>query len=162
MKRAGILDMTKKAEFVRYGNRVEKFFKRIKHPEKYVFVVTGHQGEPKAVLPRMVRQNFFKFHEEDHMIFSCSVIPVKNNIINRDKLDAALKKEKVRLFTDVHVSGHAFREDLRDMIRLLKPKNIIPTHASKKKLQSMKELAMDMGFKPNQVKILKNGVRVSF
>ncbi len=161
-QRAGILDMTKKAEFVRYGNRVEKFFKRIKHPEKYVFVVTGHQGEPKAVLPRMVRQNFFKFHEEDHMIFSCSVIPVKNNIINRDKLDAALKKEKVRLFTDVHVSGHAFREDLRDMIRLLKPKNIIPTHASKKKLQSMKELAMDMGFKPNQVKILKNGVRVSF
>ena len=161
-ERAGIINMSKKAEFVRYGNKVEKFFKKVKHPEKYLFVVTGHQGEPKAVLPRMVRQHFFDFDEEDHVIFSCSIIPVKNNIINREKLDAALKKEKVRLFTDVHVSGHAFREDLRDLVRLLNPKTIIPTHANKKKLYAMKELAMEMGYKAGQVKILTNGVQVNF
>lgn len=161
-QRAGIIDFSKKAEFVRYGNKVEKFFKKVKHPEKYLFVVTGHQGEPRAVLPRMVRQHLYDFQEEDHVIFSCSVIPVKDNIINREKLDSDLKKEKVRLFTDVHVSGHAFREDLRDLVRMLNPQNIIPTHASKKKLYAMKELALEMGYKPEQVKILKNGVQISF
>ena len=161
-QRAGILDMSKKADFVRYGNKVEKFFKQVKHPEKYLFVVTGHQGEPGAVLPRMVYKHLFNFKEEDHVIFSCSIIPVENNIIHREKLDSALKKEKVRLFIDVHVSGHAFREDLRDLIHLLKPENIIPTHGNSKKLEAMKELALEMGYKPEQIKILKNGVQVSF
>ncbi|KYK24505.1 hypothetical protein AYK26_06700 [Euryarchaeota archaeon SM23-78] len=159
---AGIIDFSKKGEFVRYGNKVRKFFKKIKHPEKYMFVVTGHQGEPGAVLPRMVYQHLYDFKKEDHVIFSCSVIPVEANIRHREKLDKALKKEKVRLFVDVHVSGHAFREDLRDLIRLLRPKNIIPTHGNKKKLRAMKELAVEMGYKPEQVKILKNGVQVSF
>ncbi|MBW2990292.1 MBL fold metallo-hydrolase [Candidatus Woesearchaeota archaeon] len=161
-KDAGIIDLTRGAEMVRYGNKVKKFFNKIKHPEKYLFIVTGHQGEPNAVLTRMVRQHLYKFKKEDHVIFSCSIIPVENNIIHREKLDKALKKEKVRLFVDVHVSGHAFKEDLRDLIHLLKPKNIIPTHGSRKKLRAMKELAMDMGYKPEQVKILKNGVQVSF
>ena len=159
---AGIIDLSKKAEFVRYGSKVKKFFKQIKHPEKYLFVVTGHQGEPGAVLSRMIRQHLYDFKEEDHVIFSCSVIPVENNILNREKLDAALKKQKVRLFTDVHVSGHAFREDLRDLIRILKPRNIIPTHGNKKKLNAMKELALEMGYKPKNIRILKNGVQVSF
>nr|MCK4929571.1 RNase J family beta-CASP ribonuclease [Nanoarchaeota archaeon] len=161
-KEAGIADLSKQAEFVRYGNKVKKFFKKIKHPEKYLFIVTGHQGEPRAVLPRMVRQHLYNFKRGDHVVFSCSVIPVENNIINREKLDAALKKKKVRLFTGVHVSGHAFREDLRDLIQILNPKNIIPTHGNKKKLRAMKELALEIGYKSEQVKILKNGVQVSF
>ncbi|MBW2991256.1 ribonuclease J, partial [Candidatus Woesearchaeota archaeon] len=159
---AGIIDFSKKAEFVRYGNKVGKFFKKIKHPEKYLFIVTGHQGEPRAVLPRMVYQKLFDFKEEDHVIFSCSIIPVEANIRNREKLDSALRKKKIRLFTDVHVSGHAFREDLRDLINLLKPKNIIPTHGNKKKLRAMKELALEMGYKSKNIKILKNGVQVTF
>ncbi len=161
-KEAGIVDLSRQAEFVRYGNKVKKFFKKIKHPEKYLFIVTGHQGEPRAVLPRMVRQHLYNFKRGDHVVFSCSVIPVENNIINREKLDAALKKKKVRLFTGVHVSGHAFREDLRDLIQILNPKNIIPTHGNKKKLRAMKELALEIGYKSEQVKILKNGVQVSF
>lgn len=161
-KEAGIVDLSRQAEFVRYGNKVKKFFKNIKHPEKYLFVVTGHQGEPNAVLTRMVRQHLYNFKRGDHVIFSCSVIPVENNIINREKLDAALKKKNVRLFTDVHVSGHAFREDLRDLIQILNPKTLIPTHGNKEKLRAMKELALEIGYKPEQVKILKNGVQVSF
>ncbi|HHE36614.1 MAG TPA: MBL fold metallo-hydrolase [Candidatus Woesearchaeota archaeon] len=160
-KRAGIADLSRQAEFVKYGNKLKKFFKRVKHPEKYLFIVTGHQGEPGAVLPRMVYQRLYNFQEEDHVIFSCSIIPVKNNIINREKLDSALKKKKVRLFTDVHVSGHAFREDLRDLLHLLKPEQIIPTHANKEKLNAMKELALETGYKPEQIRILKNGVQLN-
>jgi ribonuclease J len=123
--------------------------------------VTGHQGEPKAILSRMVFQNLYHFEEEDHVIFSCGVIPVENNIINRGKLDKALKEKKIRLFTGVHVSGHAFREDHRDLIHLLKPKNIIPTHAHVKNLEAMKELCMEMGYKSDKVHILRNGVQLN-
>jgi ribonuclease J len=161
-KRAGIIDLEKGAEHIKYGNKVKKFFKKVKHPEKQMFIVTGHQGEPGAVLSRMVYQHLYHFEEEDHVIFSCSVIPVENNIFNREKLDKALKEKKVRLFTDVHVSGHAFREDHRDLIHLLKPENIIPTHANRKKLEAMKELCMEMGYKPDHVMILHNGVQVNF
>jgi ribonuclease J len=161
-KRANIIDLEKQGEHIKYGSKVKKFFSKVKHPEKSLFIVTGHQGEPRAVLSRMVYQHLYHFEEEDHVIFSCSVIPVENNIRNREKLDAALKEKKIRLFTDVHVSGHAFREDLRDLIHLLKPVNIIPTHASRKKLEAMKELCMEMGYKPDRVMILHNGVQVNF
>jgi ribonuclease J len=160
-QRAGIIDFEKQAEHIRYGGKVQKFFKKVKHPEKLLLIVTGHQGEPGAVLSRMVFQHLYHFEEEDHVIFSCRVIPVENNIINRGKLDAALKAKKIRLFTDVHVSGHAFREDHRDLIHLLKPKNIIPTHAHRKNLEAMKELCLEMGYKPDKVHILHNGLQVN-
>jgi len=161
-ERADIISLSKKAVMVKYGSKVSRFFKKIKHPEKYLFIVTGHQGEPGAVLPRIVYENYYKFQEEDHVIFSCSVIPVENNIINREKLDSELKKRKIRLFTDVHVSGHAFREDHRDFLHMLKPEYIIPSHAEPENLEAMKELALEIGYKPDKVKILKNGVQVSF
>jgi ribonuclease J len=160
-QRAGIIDFEKQAEHIRYGSKVSKFFKKVKHPEKQLFIVTGHQGEPGAVLSRMVFQHLYKFEEEDHVIFSCGVIPVKNNIINREKLDKALKDKKIRLFTGVHVSGHAYREDNRDLIHLLKPENIIPTHAHVKNLEAMKELCMEMGYKSDKVHILHNGVQLN-
>jgi len=161
-KSAGILDLEKEADHIRYGSKVGKYLKKVKHPEKHLFIVTGHQGEPGAVLSRMVFQHLYKFEEEDHVIFSCGVIPVENNIRNREKLDKALKEKRIRLFTDVHVSGHAFREDHRDLIHLLKPKNIIPTHAHRKNLEAMKELCIEMGYKPDKVHILHNGVQVNF
>ena len=61
----------------------------------------------------------FKFEDEDEVIFSCTVIPVESNKRNREKLDAELKRKKVRLFNDVHVSGHAARKDHRDIINML-------------------------------------------
>jgi ribonuclease J len=128
-KRAGIADFSKQAEFVKYGSQVPGFFKKIKHAEKCMFIVTGHQAEPGAVLPRMVYKHLYNFKEGDNVIFSCSIIPVENNKRNRERLDAELRKKKARLFTDVHVSGHAFREDHRDLIHMLKPEYVIPTHA---------------------------------
>jgi ribonuclease J len=62
-----------------------------------VFVVTGHQAEPGSILPRMVFNDLYPFKEQDNVIFSCSVIPVPQNIVNRDKLDAELKKRKIRI-----------------------------------------------------------------
>ncbi|MBN1792185.1 MBL fold metallo-hydrolase [Candidatus Woesearchaeota archaeon] len=160
-KKAGVADLTRKVEMVKYGSQVKKYFGKVKNPEKCLFVVTGHQAEPGSILPRMVFSHLFKFKEEDNVIFSCSVIPVESNVRNRERLDAELKKMKVRIFTDVHVSGHAYREDHREMIKLLRPKIIIPTHAPAEKLALTRELAMELGYKSEDVKILKNGERIT-
>ncbi|MBN2142862.1 RNase J family beta-CASP ribonuclease [Candidatus Woesearchaeota archaeon] len=159
-KRAGVIDFTGQVEMVKYGGQVKKYLRRVKHPEKCMFVVTGHQAEPGSILPRMVFDKLFPFREQDNVVFSCSVIPVPENIHNREKLDKELKRRKIRIFTDVHVSGHAYREDHREMIRMIHPKILIPTHAERPKLELVQELAEEMGYSRKQVKILRNGERI--
>ena len=65
----------------------------------------------------------------------------------REKMDRKFRKKGVRIQTDVHVSGHAGREDLRDMIEMLKPKNIIPAHGTMQQETPLVELAKELGYK---------------
>ena len=62
-------------------------------------------------------------------------------------MDKRLKKAGVRLFDNIHVSGHAGREDLRDLISMLNPEHIIPALGSTMQLTPMMELAQEMGYK---------------
>ncbi|MFH1400183.1 MAG: MBL fold metallo-hydrolase RNA specificity domain-containing protein [Nanoarchaeota archaeon] len=155
----GIASFTDKVEIIKYRSQIQRYFKRLKDPQNHVFVVTGHQGEPKAALARLA-DGMFPFGEEDIVVFSCNVIPVLGNIENRHKLEAALVAKKCRLFKDIHVSGHGSREDQRDMINLLKPTYFVPTHGELRMLESVKELALQMGYDESKVLILDNGQRV--
>jgi ribonuclease J len=69
------------------------------------------------------------------------------NIANKGQMEKRLRTKGVRIFNDVHVSGHAGREDLRDFINLLHPENIIPAHGDLTKLSALAELANEMGYK---------------
>ena len=71
-----------------------------------------------------------------------------------------MKKEKVRLFLDIHQSGHAAREDLRDFINLVKPKNIIPAHGELHMEQALENLAKEMGYHDSQIHVMGNGKRL--
>lgn len=155
-KEAGIVDYTKKADFVRFGSTIEKYFKKSKNTKDKLFIVTGHQGEPKAVLSRLAKNNLFPFENEDLVLFSCKIIPVEENYHNRARLEDELKQKKVRIFTDLHVSGHACREDHREFIKIIKPENIIPTHGDVKMLEAQKNLAIEMGYDSKKVHTLKN------
>jgi ribonuclease J len=132
-----------------YRRQVEKILKKVnKNREKYLLVTTGHQGEPHSVLDRLSRNQLpFKFRSEDHVIFSSSVIPSEVNIQNRQQLDKRIKKRGVRVFNNVHVSGHAGREDLRDFVNMINPKHVIPAHANREKLIPMVELCNELGYK---------------
>ncbi|MFH1073250.1 MAG: MBL fold metallo-hydrolase RNA specificity domain-containing protein [Nanoarchaeota archaeon] len=158
-ERCGLVDFAKSVEMVKYGSQVKKYLKKIVHPEKYLFVVTGHQGEPGAVLCKMVN-GAFTFKRGDEVIFSCNIIPVLENIQNREKLEAELKKQHVRIFSDIHVSGHASREDHRDLINLVQPEHIIPTHGQLPMLEGLKDLAMEMGWRENRIHLLNNNERI--
>lgn len=151
-------------ELVRYGKKIRKRLSEIQQDgkDKYLLVVTGHQGESKATLSKMVDEKFkFNFSEEDHVIFSCTVIPTPINIESRRVLDSKLKDLGVRLFTDIHVSGHGAREDLRELLNILKPKHVIPSHGDKDKRRGFAELAKQMGWQMPKIHMMDNGQRLN-
>ena len=85
--------------------------------------------------------------------------PKKKNNANlvccgKGKLDERFKKKGVRLFNNVHVSGHAGREDLRDFINMINPEHIIPAHGEHEKIKPMVELAQELGYKNKKNVIL--------
>jgi len=154
-----LINFSQDAEILRFKHQiVGKLSEVNKNRGKYLLVVTGHQGEPKAVLSRISRGEFpFEIKKEDHVIFSSSVIPTEININNREKLETALKHKGARIFRDVHVSGHAAREDLRDMINLVQPKHIIPAHGQKNMTSELADLAYEIGYKHKKVHLSNNG-----
>jgi len=143
-----ICPFSKDIELTSYRRQKERALKQIdKNRTKYLVVCTGHQGEPGSVLDRLSKNQLpFSFRNQDHLIFSSSVIPTPINISNRQQLESRFKKRGIRIFSDVHVSGHAGREDLRDFITLVHPEHIIPAHGNAEKLAPMAELASEMGY----------------
>jgi ribonuclease J len=165
-EKIGIINFSKDAEIVKFGKQIKKRIKKIGKSSrgKYLFVVTGHQGEPKSTLSKMVRGEIpFKFYSEDHVIFSCTVIPSEINIQNRAELEKRLREYGVRIFRDIHASGHASREDLRDLINLVKPKHIIPAHGEEDMKQALADLAIEKGYKKGRtIHLVNDGNKLSF
>ncbi len=156
----GIINFSKEVEIARFRKHINKKLKQInKNPSKYLIVCTGHQGEAKAVLSRIANGDTdFKLGKEDHVVFSCRVIPTALNAANREILEGKLRKSGVRIFRDIHVSGHAAKEDLRDLINMVKPQHIIPAHGDINMASSLSELAMEMGYKVGEdCHIMQNG-----
>ena len=147
-------------EIVKYRNDIKRTLAKMRKRgiSKYLVVLTGHQGEPKAALSRIANGELgFNFEPDDHVIFSCKTIPTPTNIENRRVLEEKLKKQHVRIFTDIHVSGHAAREDSRDLIELARPKHIIPAHGEHKMTSAMADLALEMGYKPKNIHVMRDG-----
>jgi ribonuclease J len=75
-------------------------------------------------------------------------------------MDKKLRRKGVRIQTDVHVSGHASRDDLEDFVRILKPEHIIPAHGSLQQETPMIELAAEMGYKFGETSHLSSNGKV--
>lgn len=101
-KKAGVVDLEKRAEFVRYGGAVEKYFKNNPNTNDKIFIVTGHQGEPKAVLSRMAQSNFFPFKDSDLVVFSCDIIPTEDSFRNRKRLEEELESRNLEVIKGIH------------------------------------------------------------
>ena len=116
-------------------------------PEKYLIVCTGHQGEPKAVLSKIIKK-YYEFHlrENDIVIFSCKTIPVETNIKQRAILEEALQDLAITVFKDVHVSGHAAQEDIKELLNLVKPEHLIPFHGIPSMSKALKSIGIEKGY----------------
>jgi ribonuclease J len=163
-KSIGISPFMKDVRVCAYRRQVEQVLHQIeKKRRKYLVVCTGHQGEPGSILERLSRNQLpFRFEQNDNLIFSSSVIPTEINQENFQKMEEKLKKRKLRIFKDVHVSGHGGREDLRDVIKILNPEHIIPSHGEEAKTRPMIDLANEMGYKTSkQVHLMQDGISIS-
>jgi ribonuclease J len=116
---------------------------------------------PKAILSRLASSKIFPFKKNDVVIFSSKIIPSEQSYSNKEKIDAQLKEKGVIIYDEVHVSGHASREDQREMIKLLKPENIIPAHGDKRMMKAQETLALELGYKKNQIHLLQNFSKVN-
>lgn len=157
--RVGMAPFKSQVRTLTYRNQLERVLKQVnKNRSNYLIVCTGHQGEPGAILDRMARDKLaFKLNSDDHVIFSSKTIPTPINEQNRAELEKRLKKHNVRIFDNVHVSGHGGREDLRDFIKLTTPDHVIPSHGDKTKLEAGLNLAVEMGYRKGyNVHLLEN------
>ncbi len=118
-------------------------------PESVIYVCTGSQGEPRAALSRISNDDHpaLKLAEGDVVIFSSRAIPGNERAIDRIKNRFLLGG--VNVITDrdapVHVSGHPYREELKQLYSWLKPKIAIPVHGEQMQLEKHAELAKDSG-----------------
>ncbi len=164
-EKVGLVHLSKKAKVIKFKRQMLGELRRIDRDGrgKYLIVTTGHMGEPKAVLSRIASGEMgFKLKKDDQVIFSNRVIPTPTTIANRQTLEQELKAQKVRIFKDIHVSGHAAREDLRDMIDMLKPKHLIPAHGDVHMTAALAGLAHEMGYTSEKtVHLMQNGDRLT-
>jgi ribonuclease J len=148
-KNAAIIDFKEKGvEIAEAPSEINKVLDRVnKNKKDYVIVCTGHQGEENAVLSRIAEgRTPYEIKEDDKIVFSSEVIPTQVNIEARQVLDAKLDGFRCKIFKDIHVSGHASREDHRDLLNMIHPENIVPVHGDIRLKEGMIELAEELGY----------------
>ncbi len=159
----GIVNFSHDVIMLRYKEQVRKKLRKIEsRKEEFLIVCTGHQGEKDAVLSKIVDNVIpFNLGRGDHVVLSCTTIPAPVNVANRKVLEEKLMARGIRLFKDIHVSGHAAREDHREFLMMLKPKHIIPAHAPYDYTIHMANLAKELGYHLGKtVHLMEDGKRV--
>jgi ribonuclease J len=131
-----------------------------------IIITTGSQGEPMSALARMASgiHKQIKIKAGDTVILSSKFIPGNEKAIgkiinNLYKKGADVIYEKI---SDIHVSGHAFREELKLMINLTKPEYFIPIHGEYRHLILHSRLAKEVGIADDRILLAENGQIIEF
>ena len=131
-------------------------------PNEVAILCTGSQGEPLAALSRIAKGTHkqIKLRPDDVVIFSSSAIP--GNALSISKTINRLYLKGVTVYTnnvleDLHTSGHANEEEIKLMIRLLKPKYLMPFHGDYRMLKKNANIGINCGIPKENTFILKNG-----
>ncbi len=131
-------------------------------PGEVTILCTGSQGEPLAALSRISNGTHkqIKLRPDDIVIFSSSAIP--GNALSIAKTINKLYLKGVKVYTnstltDLHTSGHANEEEIKLMIRLIKPKYLMPFHGDYRMLKKQADIGINCGIPKENTFILKNG-----
>ncbi len=157
------IEIAKKVGYIKFKPTTLIDIKRAHdYPDnKVVIVCTGAQGEDRAVLMRIANgeHRSIKIKKTDTIIFSSSVIPGNERSIQRLKdslyrqCDNVIHKELM----GVHGGGHALIEDIKLLIRQVRPHYFLPIYANHYLLKEGAKVAMSIGFPPQNIFILDNG-----
>ncbi len=128
---------------------------------RVVVLTTGSQGEPMSALSRIAHNQFRSFEIErgDTVILSASIIPGNEKTVS--KIVNSFFKRGASVFyegfEDMHVSGHASREELKLLLAMTRPKYFIPIHGELRHLIHHSNLAKLMGVKEGNIIIAEDG-----
>ena len=137
------------------------------HPDDEVLIITtGSQGEPMAALARMAAGSHkqIQIRTDDTVILSSKFIPGNEKAItaiinNLYRKGADVIYEKI---SEIHVSGHAFQEELKLMIQLTRPRYFIPIHGEYRHLVLHTRLAEQAGIPKENILLAENGHVIAF
>jgi ribonuclease J len=134
--------------------------------DQVVMITTGSQGEPMSALSRMAanEHKHFQIKKGDTIVLSSKMIPGNERGITRIinhlfKHGAEVFYEKV---SEIHVSGHASKEELKLMLSLIRPKYFIPVHGEYRHLVYHAQLAKKVNIPEENIFILENGEVMEF
>jgi ribonuclease J len=130
-------------------------------PNQLVLITTGSQGEEMSALTRMAHSDHRKVEigKDDLVILSASPIPGNEKAVSK-VINELFKKGADVIYeslAEVHVSGHACKEELKIMLGLVKPKYFIPVHGEYRHLVRHAKLAEGMGIQKKNVFIMELG-----
>ena len=129
---------------------------------KVCLLCTGSQGEPLAALSRIANGSHrqIKLQPDDVVVFSSSTIPGNALSVSRTINKLYLKGVEVYTNTslsDIHTTGHGSEEELKLMLRLIKPKYFMPFHGEYRMLKKHADIAVDCGIPKENTFVLGNG-----
>lgn len=130
-------------------------------PSHVAIMATGAQGEPTSVMGRLAHGSHPRLNIEpdDTVILSAHAIPGNEETVHRI-INRLLQRGAHVLYegmAQIHVSGHASREEMKLLINLVRPKYLIPVHGERRHLVRHAELANKMGIPEDNIAVVENG-----
>jgi len=128
---------------------------------KITILCTGAQGEESAILMKIANREhrFLRLKKGDEIIFSSSVIPGNERTVQNLKDELYRQGAKIYHYKmmDIHAGGHAQKEELKQMIKIMKPDFFMPIHGQISMLVSHGEIAESVGIPQKNIIIAENG-----
>ena len=133
-------------------------------PGKLLLLTAGSQGEPMSALTRFAAQRhpLVNVRKGDWVVISARPIPGNERLVHQTVNN--LYRNGARVFYsevgNVHVTGHAHRDELREMLDAVRPKFFIPVHGEYRQLLQHAELAKEAGISADRVVVVEDGEAV--
>jgi ribonuclease J len=133
-------------------------------PSKLLLLTAGSQGEPMSALARFAAQRhpFVNVLKGDWVVISARPIPGNERMVHQTVNN--LYRHGARVFYsevgNVHVTGHAQRDDLREMLDSVRPRNFIPVHGEYRQLLLHSEIAREAGVAKDRIIVVEDGETV--
>ena len=133
-------------------------------PARLLVLTTGSQGEPMAALTRMATGNHRQINvlPKDLVVIAATPVPGNEKLVSRTinhlcQIGAEVVNKDLAL---VHVSGHACQEEIKLVIRLVRPRFLIPHHGEVRHQVALRKIGNSLGYEDEKIPITKLGSRV--
>ncbi len=143
------------------GTFIERTEAEFLEPRRLAFLATGSQGEPLSALAKLAKdtQPLVRIEQGDVVVLSSRFIPGNERTIH-SVINALYKRGAEVLYepiAPVHVSGHARRDELSEMVRLVRPRHFVPIHGEYRHLVLHQALAIGSGVAERNCFLLEDG-----